>query len=120
MATLSEAKEAGLFHPNCGHSVTPYHESFSVMPGYQETFEKSGEEREADEELYDKKQKLNQINRNIRKWQDRKISVAGSADVNQKRQIDKKIKQWRKASKDYAKQNNLKNYNLPKTVTWSD
>ena len=108
MATLDEAIAAGLFHPNCGHSVTPYH------PAMRPTRQKSKQEKKEDALLYERKQELNRINRQVRKWQDRRRAVQGVASKEQLRRIDAKVDYWRKTSREYAKKHNLKNYNLPK------
>lgn len=110
MATLQDAKQSGLFHPNCRHSVTPY------VPGTPTRPAPTSEEQKQGKEMYEQKQRLNQINRNIRKWQDRKVSLANVATPEEMTRINNQIKQWRKMSTDYAKTNNLKNYTKPKVV----
>lgn len=85
---LSQAKESGLFHPNCGHVATGYFEGFTEpMP------KKMGTPSD-----YEEKQKQRAIERQIRKWKMRE-SVAISPQVKQ--QARAKVREWQSVMRDF-------------------
>lgn len=100
MATLSEARAAGLFHPNCGHSVTPYIAGISTKPE-----RRTPEQVQQDKELYEKKQQLRQIERKYKLWKDRQAVAITPEDTKLAKQ---KLKQFKSEATNYAKSNGLK------------
>lgn len=85
--SLSSAKAAGLFHPNCGHTATLYVDGVTSP-----IVKKTGTSNN-----YEKKQRLNEINRNIRKW---KLREAAAIDPIEKNKATNKVKEWLKIRRD--------------------
>jgi hypothetical protein len=90
MKRLSEAINAGLFHPNCRHSISAYVEG--LTPHRQ----KSKSEMARDEKERRERQEQNYIKRMINKWNKRvKISITEEEREYSKR----KLREWRKKLK---------------------
>ncbi len=87
--SLQQAKNAGLFHPNCGHVATMY------IPGYTSPVAK----KIGNPDGYERKQRLNEINRTIKKWERRKAIAVTDQD---KRLANAKIKEWRQIRRDHS------------------
>ena len=94
--TLQEAKMAGLFHPNCKHTISAYFCQFD---------HEKQEIPENDNELYEATQKQRYYERQIRKWK-RIESVAITDKAKVKAQA--KIKYWQKVLNEHVKEYNLK------------
>jgi hypothetical protein len=95
-ATVEEATAAGLFHPNCKHTLSAY------LPGT--TVLRKNTWTKADEDQYKATQKLRAIERQIRS--DRLVYASAVTDLEQARarQI---LRSRVAAAKTYADQNNL-------------
>lgn len=80
---LSEAMEAGLFHPNCRHILSTYFPGITSIPG------------EIDEETarqnYEAEQEQRYIERQIRRWKRREV---GSLDEGNQAQAAAKVREW--------------------------
>lgn len=92
--SLAEARAAGLFHPNCRHSVTAY------LPGVTRAPEKP----DTKGVTYKDTQRLRQIERTARKW-DRRRAVALSDE--DKARAEAKFKEWRKMAREHAAKTGL-------------
>lgn len=92
--SLAEAREAGLFHPNCRHNVSAY------LPGVTRTPEKA----DTKGVTYKDTQKLRQIERTARKW-DRRRAVALSDEERAK--AEAKFKYWRKQAREHTAKTGL-------------
>lgn len=86
---LQEAKEQGLFHPNCRHSFTRY------VPG--ETIIGDTDAQKGYDD-YEGMQRQREIERNIRRWK-RRIEVSDTAEAKTKAQ--NKVKEWRAILKEH-------------------
>lgn len=68
--TVGEARDAGLFHPNCLHSMTVYVPGLTIIEG-----SKAGKYTAAqDSEGYSKRQLQRYMERNVRKWKRRQAA----------------------------------------------
>lgn len=83
--TFDEAKSAGLFHPNCGHTFTAYIEGLTNM--HDEDLDE--EYDKADTEAYANQQKLRAMERRMRQL---KIQEAKAVSPEQKAKIQAQIK----------------------------
>ena len=83
--TFDEAKSAGLFHPNCGHTFTAYIEGLTNM--HDEDLDE--EYDKADTEAYANQQKLRAMERRMRQL---KIQEAKAISPEQKAKIQAQIK----------------------------
>lgn len=92
--TLAEARSAGLFHPNCRHTVEAY------LPGITRKPEKP----DTKGVTYEDTQKLRAIERNARKW-DRRRAVALTDE--DRKAADAKFKAYRKQAAEHAKKTGL-------------
>lgn len=92
--SLAEARAAGLFHPNCRHSVTAF------LPG----FTRKPEKPDTKGVTYKDTQRLRQIERTARKW-DRRRAVALTDE--EKAQADAKFKEWRAKAREHAAKTGL-------------
>lgn len=80
---LSEAMEAGLFHPNCRHGSGTFFEGISETPELY-----NQEEVEA---KYEKEQQQRYNERKIREW---KRKANGSMDEGNRRKAEAKVREW--------------------------
>lgn len=91
---LSEAMEAGLFHPNCRHLISTYFPGISTLP------------RPIDEETarrnYRAEQKQRYIERQIRRWKRRE---AGSLDPENRAEARAKVEEWQEKIREHLKAN---------------
>ncbi|WP_101788656.1 phage minor capsid protein [Nonomuraea indica] len=93
-ASLAAARVAGLFHPNCTHSVSAY------LPGVT----KVGS-ADHDPAGYEAKQRQRAIERHIRRW---KLRAAGAIDPAAKRKADGKVRKWQTALRQHIAEHGLK------------
>jgi hypothetical protein len=98
--TLEQAKNAGLFHPNCRHTLTGY------IPGLTkvEPTKTSGVAEQYD---YTQKQRYNE--RQIRKWKRRELTSIDEEEKNFTRQkIAEYQKKQRELLSEYEEKFNMK------------
>ena len=91
---LSQAMEAGLFHPNCRHGSTTFFEGISEE---SEPYN----QREV-EEKYEKEQQQRYNERKIREW---KRKANGSFDEGNKRKAEEKVKYWQARQRELLDEN---------------
>ncbi|PSK95780.1 minor capsid protein 2 [Haloactinopolyspora alba] len=84
--SLDEARRAGLFHPNCRHSVSAY------MPGL--TTPRGSSEPDG----YEQQQRQRAIERRIREWKRRE---AGALTEHARARAGAKVRQWQGALRDH-------------------
>lgn len=84
---LAEARSAGLFHPNCTHSLTPY------IHNITET-----EDAEANPKAAERRRQQRYNERGIRKWKRRK---AGAMTEETERKAKAKITEWQKKQQEF-------------------
>lgn len=75
--TLDQARAAGLFHPNCLHSVTVYVPGLTDRTGSKE---RAGISAEADAAGYNKRQTQRYMERTVRKWKRRQAAAITPED----------------------------------------
>jgi hypothetical protein len=90
--TLPEARLAGLFHPNCRHSVSAYLPGVTKVPAGPT----------ADPEGDAARQRQRAIERAIRKWKTRDV---GALDPDAKTAARRKVRQWQGALRDHLAAN---------------
>lgn len=88
VGTLLEARAAGLFHPNCRHSLSAYLPGVTTRPHAPAT---PGTD-------YDDTQRQREIERHIRHWK-RRQAAAMSPDA--KRAAGQKVRAWQAAMRDH-------------------
>ncbi len=88
--SLSEARSAGLFHPNCSHTLSLY------TPGLTEDVGK--QKAKADPDGAEKRRKQRYQERQIRKWKRRKVAAL---DKNEERKAQNYISKWQKKQRDF-------------------
>lgn len=91
---LSEAMEAGLFHPQCRHNLSTYFPGITTLPKVQDM--------KGVEENYKQEQQQRYIERQIRKY---KRLAEGSIDENNKKKYLDKVKEWQKIMREHLKEN---------------
>lgn len=87
---LSEAMEAGLFHPNCRHTMTTY------FPGITKLPEMTDQDKAV--KTYKAEQEQRYIERQIRRWKRRE---AGSTDLENAERAGNKVKEWQSRLKNH-------------------
>lgn len=92
--SLSSAKEAGLFHPNCRHNLTGY------IPGLTKV-----EEPKPNPKGYERTQQQRYNERQIRKYK-RRIAVALSDEEKQRAQA--KVRHWQSQQRDLLADTDLR------------
>ena len=92
--SLDEARAAGLFHPNCRHSLTGYIEGLTKI-----------EKSKPDPEGYEKTQEQRYNERQIRKYK-RRASVA--LDDTEQQLAESKVRQWQSKQRDLLKDSDLR------------
>jgi hypothetical protein len=86
MKRLSEAIAAGLFHPNCRHSISAY------VEGLTPRRQKSKAEMARDKKEREERQEQNYVKRMIGKWKKRvEISITEEERAYSRR----KLREWR-------------------------
>lgn len=101
--SLNKAKEAGLFHPNCKHTISAF---FKGMAEFDDTEPHRGPN---DEELYKATQRQRYIERQIRKY---KRLEAVALTPNEKAKASNKVREWQSIQRNHINEFNLRrNYN---------
>jgi hypothetical protein len=95
--TLSDARAAGLFHPNCKHSVSIFIPGISKKPPAP-----TKQQLQKEKDLYKKKQQQNYINRQIQKWNNR---VAAAFTDQEVRFSNAKLKEWKNIKREFTANN---------------
>lgn len=88
--SLSQAISAGLYHPNCGHSLSAYVEGLTEID----------DEDDGSADLYKEQQNLRNAERHIRNWKKR-LATAITPEARLK--AERKIAQWQKVARDITK-----------------
>ena len=94
-ASLDDARGAGLFHPNCRHSMT----------GYVEGLTKREQPQEPDPEGYEKTQEQRYNERQIRKYKRR---AEASLDDTELQLAQARIRDWQSRQRDLLKDSDLR------------
>lgn len=84
---LQRAISAGLYHPNCGHTISAYIEGLTEID----------DEDDGTSGLYKDQQRLREIERNIRKWKKRQQMAV---DPKTQALTQRKIKEWQKKARE--------------------
>ncbi|MFJ9657608.1 phage minor capsid protein [Streptomyces griseoflavus] len=87
--SLLEARAAGLFHPNCRHSLSAYLPGVTTRPPHHAT----------PGTTYEDTQRQREIERHIRKWKRRQ---AVARDDASRRIAGAKIREWQKAQREHV------------------
>lgn len=102
--TIEEARSAGLWHPNCGHSVSVY------VPGFTPAIK-----TKPNPQGYKDKQKQRSNERQIRKWKKR---AAVAITPKDKAAAQTKVREWQKKQREYLEGKDLKrDYSREKIYT---
>lgn len=88
--SLSQAISAGLYHPNCGHSLSAYIEGLTEVD----------DEDDGSADLYKEQQNLRNAEKHIRNWKKR---LATAVTPEAKAKAERKIAQWQKVARDITK-----------------
>lgn len=83
--TLEEARDAGLFHPNCTHRLGMYVEGLTYGHRWEPR------ENPPDNPRYEERQQQRYIERQIRKWK-RRAAVALTEE--ERRACERKVREW--------------------------
>jgi len=87
--SLAEARDAGLFHPRCGHSMAIYIKGITELP-----------EKTSSPQLYEDGQKEKYLQRGVRQWEKRQ---AVAIDPDYKKAAEAKVKEWKQRLKEHKK-----------------
>lgn len=87
--SLTEARAAGLFHPNCRHSLAAYLPGVTTRPPHHAT----------PGTTYEDTQRQRQIERHIRRW---KRVQAAAMDDDARRKAGAKVRAWQKAQREHV------------------
>lgn len=87
--SLTEARAAGLFHPNCRHSLGAYLPGVTTRPPHHAT----------PGTTYEDTQRQREIERHIRRWKRRQ---AASMDEATFRKAGAKVREWQKAAREHV------------------
>ncbi|MFC9847786.1 phage minor capsid protein [Streptomyces sp. NPDC060223] len=87
--SLVEARAAGLFHPNCRHSLAAYLPGVTTRPPHHAT----------PGTTYEDTQRQRQIERHIRAW---KRTQAAAMDDAARRKAGAKVRAWQKAAREHV------------------
>lgn len=96
--TISEARRAGLFHPNCGHRFVAY------IPGQTDKDLSRGHNKEQDATGYKNRQLQRYYERQVRKW---KRIQAAALTPEDEREAQFHVKQWQKKLRAHTAAANL-------------
>ncbi|MEV6105710.1 phage minor capsid protein [Streptomyces sp. NPDC051940] len=88
VGTLVEARAAGLFHPNCRHSLSAYIPGVTTRPHTPPT----------PGTTYEDTQRQRQIERHIRAWKRRQ---AAALTDDERRAAGRKVREWQKALREH-------------------
>lgn len=89
-ATVAEARQRGLFHPQCEHGMAAYLPGVTTLP-----------QPRNDPELYQATQRQRAIERHIRTW---KARAAGGLTDQARRQARRKVRAWQTAMREHLDQ----------------
>lgn len=95
--SLSTARNAGLFHPNCRHTLNLY------TPGLTENV--GNDAAQSGESNYQTRQKQRYNERNIRKWKRRKVAALNEKEEQKARSY---ISKWQKRQRELVDENDLR------------
>ncbi|MCI4143048.1 phage minor capsid protein [Streptomyces sp. MMS20-AI2-20] len=87
--SLLEARAAGLFHPNCRHSLSAYLPGVTTRPPHHAT----------PGTTYEDTQRQREIERHIRKWKRRQ---AAAMDDQTRRAAGARVREWQKAMREHV------------------
>jgi hypothetical protein len=87
--SLVEARAAGLFHPNCRHSLAAYIPGVTTRPPHHPT----------PGTTYEDTQRQREIERHIRRWKRRQ---AAAMDDAARRIAGAKVREWQKAQREHV------------------
>lgn len=87
--SLTEARAAGLFHPNCRHSLGAYLPGVTTRPPHHAT----------PGTAYEDTQRQREIERHIRRWKRRQ---AAAMDEATRRKASAKVREWQKAAREHV------------------
>lgn len=87
--SLTEARAAGLFHPNCRHSLSAYLPGMTTRPPQHPT----------PGTTYEDTQRQREIERHIRAWKRRQ---AAAIDEQARRAAAAKVRAWQKAAREHV------------------
>lgn len=87
--SLIEARAAGLFHPNCRHSLSAYLPGVSTRPPHHAT----------PGTTYEDTQRQREIERHIRRW---KREQAAAMDEAARRRAGAYVRKWQKAAREHV------------------
>lgn len=87
--SLLEARAAGLFHPNCRHSLSAYLPGVTTRPPHHAT----------PGTTYEDTQRQRKIERHIRQWKRR---AAASVDEASRTRANAKVRDWQKAMREHV------------------
>lgn len=90
-ATIADATAAGLFHPNCRHTLVAYFPGVSNIPAPHEWTQE-------DQQRYDNTQRQRALERDIRAA---KQELAGAYDADMRRAAEQKVRTAQKAMRDF-------------------
>lgn len=93
-ASVAQARAAGLFHPNCTHSIKAYLAGATKSPP-----------AESDPDGYDAKQRQREIERRIREWKRREAVALDDASATK---AGIKVRQWQVELRSHVADNGLK------------
>lgn len=99
--TIGEAQMAGLFHPNCGHSITVYVPGLTDRSGSKDMSE-AGQER--DTIGYQNRQQQRYMERQVRRWKRRQASAL---TPEEERAAKAHVDQWQAKIRAAVARNNL-------------
>jgi len=92
--TVDQARAAGLFHPNCRHSLGAY------IPGLTEPMRQT-----RDAEGYQERMQQRYMERQIRKW---KLREAVALDDEARRQARAKVREWQARIRQFVAEHDRK------------
>lgn len=92
--SLSEARSAGLFHPNCRHTINLYVEGLTEEVGNRQA--------DSDRAGYEARQRQRYHERKIRQWKRRK---AGALSEKEEQKAQSYITKWQKRQKKHLDEN---------------
>lgn len=94
--TVDEARAAGLFHPNCRHSLSAYVHGLTETPRRREL---------RDTEGYRLRQQQRYMERQIRKW---KLRESVALDEDAKREARGKVRAWQARMREFVAEHDRK------------
>ena len=99
--TVAEATAAGLFHPNCEHSLTVYIPGLTQIEGSKARL---GITPAQDARGYQNRQKQRYMERTLRQWKRRQ---AAAMSPEEERKCKARVDMWRRRIREFTEENNL-------------